>query len=340
MSPALFYVYYLRRPDKEDPLEPGKGQPFYAGKGSNGRTAVHRQEASNLLHKPGRKSIKINIIHTLWKQGLDFSEDIILCDLTEKEAFDIEVKAIETYGRINNGIGCLSNLTDGGEGQSGYAWTEKSRQKLSAKIKGVNHCCWGKHPTEETRQKMSRTRLELFKDKTNHPAFGKHASDETKEKLSKDRIERYKNKNNHPMFGKHHSEEAKQKQREAMLGNSHTLGYSHTEEAKRKISISISGEKNGNFGRVFTEDHRRKISNSKLGRALSDEHKIKIGKAVKGEKNGFYGRIHTEETKQKIRTSLKSINRQKHTEETKQKMRDTWQRKKEEELSNAHNAGY
>jgi len=32
-----FYVYYLRRPDREDPLEPGRACPFYIGKGCNCR---------------------------------------------------------------------------------------------------------------------------------------------------------------------------------------------------------------------------------------------------------------------------------------------------------------
>ena len=42
-----FYIYFLRRPDKEDSLEPGRACPFYVGKGSNGRVNEHLKEAKN-----------------------------------------------------------------------------------------------------------------------------------------------------------------------------------------------------------------------------------------------------------------------------------------------------
>lgn len=54
-----FYIYFLRRPDKIDPIEPWNNQPFYVGKGSNGRYLEHRKEADYLLNKPGRKTCKI-----------------------------------------------------------------------------------------------------------------------------------------------------------------------------------------------------------------------------------------------------------------------------------------
>jgi hypothetical protein len=120
---SYFYLYYLRRPNEEDPLEPGKWQPFYVGRGYGNRVRHHRKEARNLLKDPRKKNsnpIRNNIIHNLWQNGLDFKEEIVISGLTNKEANYYEIERIAAYGRINLKTGCLANLTDGGEGTVGY----------------------------------------------------------------------------------------------------------------------------------------------------------------------------------------------------------------------------
>ena len=57
------------------------------------------------------------------------------------------------------------------------------------------------------------------------------------------------------------------------------LGYKHTEETKRKVSIASSKRK-------MSPEARRKISNSNKGKKLSDETKRKISVAQKGIKRG------------------------------------------------------
>ena len=93
----MFYVYLLRRPDKEDPFEPGRSCPFYVGKGCNGRIREHRIDAKTKLNRIGRKLTKVNIIHKLWSVGLDFEEEIILRGCTEEEAFLHECQLISAY---------------------------------------------------------------------------------------------------------------------------------------------------------------------------------------------------------------------------------------------------
>ena len=149
---TIFYVYFLRRPDKEDPFEPSQGQPFYVGKGVNDRHLSHRKEADSLRHKPGRKPYKIGIILFLWKRGLDFEEDIIIDNLTEQEAFEIEVEAITAYGRMDNGTGILANLTEGGEGSSGKLLSEESKRRCARC--GKDHRNYGKHLSEDTKRKI------------------------------------------------------------------------------------------------------------------------------------------------------------------------------------------
>ena len=73
----------------------------------------------------------------------------------------------------------------------------------------------GKHPSEETRKKMS----EANKGK-NNPMFGKppwikgkHLSEETRKKMSES-----KKGKNHPFFGKQHSEKTRRKMSKAHIG--------------------------------------------------------------------------------------------------------------------------
>ena len=99
----------------------------------------------------------------------------------------------------------------------------------------------------------------------NHPWFGKHHSEETKEKmrishlkenLSPETLEKMKQSHsdmhgeNNPMFGKRHSEESKelmrQKRIQWLTENEHPFkGRKHTEETKRKISEAKKGKKHG-----------------------------------------------------------------------------------------------
>lgn len=263
-----FYVYFLRRPDKEDPIEPWNDCPFYVGKGSNDRIKVHRKEANDLRHKPGRKTVKIRLIHKLWKHGLDFTEEIILDNLTEQESFETEKEIIKIYGRIDLETGCLTNMTDGGEGGVGWVATDEYRKKLSKALKGrifskehiekIRKANRGHFPSKETRKKLSiagkgkthssKTRKILSDKLKGHPT-----SEETKRKISI------------ANSGKEISQETRDKISKANKGkvsggpgkgiNHFFYGKHHTKETKEKIRNSLKGRKV-----IFTEDHKNNLA--------------------------------------------------------------------------------
>jgi len=109
-----FYVYaYLR---SKDSATAKAGTPYYIGKGSKNRM--------NEKHTSARIPKDVNYIVILEN------------NLTELGAFAIERRMIMWYGRKNNKTGILVNLTDGGEGSSGYRYTEKQKQNLSFVLKG------------------------------------------------------------------------------------------------------------------------------------------------------------------------------------------------------------
>jgi group I intron endonuclease len=76
-----------------------------------------------------------------------------------------------------------------------------------------------------------------------------------------------------------------------------TLGFEHSEETKLKIGLSAKGKPKPRkkpkkqkeikirgaklIGRKYSEEHKRKISESNKNRTLSEEHKIKLRKPKK-----------------------------------------------------------
>jgi hypothetical protein len=243
-----FYVYYLRRPDKIDPLELRPGCPFYVGKGYNCRYSEHRREAKRLLHKSGKKLYKIAIIHKLWKQGLDFDEDIVFDNLTEQEAFEIEIQAIAAYGRKNNGTGILANMTDGGDGSVGLKHTEETIAKMRDTHLGMLH-------TNESKNKIStalsgRVRPKEWCDAISEGKKGKPVSLEVR-KIYSD-AQKIRHKEN--PFNK---------------------------KTREKLRIANLGPNNPMYGKEFSPEHCEKIRQHHLGRKQSKETCEKRSQSLK-----------------------------------------------------------
>jgi len=101
-------------------------------------------------------------------------------DLTDSEAISKEISLIKKIGRYNRGEGPLTNLTDGGEGVSGWKHsarskkliiesnrrrvvTENTKNKISESVKKTDY-----HPSDRIRKRMSRR-----VSGKNNPFFGK-----------------------------------------------------------------------------------------------------------------------------------------------------------------------
>ena len=196
-----YYTYAYLREDKT---------PYYIGKGKGNRA-----------YKKHRKGIGV---------PKDKSRIIFLKqNLTEEEAFRHEIYMIAVFGRKDLRTGILHNLTDGGDGASGYVFSEETKRKQSEAHKG-NTTWLGKTHSEETKRKMSDTRK------------GKTHSEETKRKQSEAKK------------GKTFSEESKRKMSEAQKGKS------LSEETRRKMSETRKGK-------IPSKETRRKLSEARKGQA-------------------------------------------------------------------------
>ena len=135
-----YYTYAYLREDKT---------PYYVGKGKGRR--LYKRTKRDI--KPPKDKTRIIFL----KQNL-----------TEEEAFKHEIYMIAVFGRKDLGTGILRNKTDGGDGVSGYIFTETQRQaviksnkkrkgwKLTEEVKReLSERAKGRKLTEEAKQKLS-----------------------------------------------------------------------------------------------------------------------------------------------------------------------------------------
>jgi hypothetical protein len=120
----MYYTYGHYKADSKE--------LFYIGKGKNNRA----QE------KDSRSDWWQNIVN---KHG--FSTEIFAEWPTEKEAFEHEKFLIECFKDLT----VLCNLTNGGEGCSGYVWTKEQKDKLKNRLPHNTGKVWN----ESVRQKIS-----------------------------------------------------------------------------------------------------------------------------------------------------------------------------------------
>jgi hypothetical protein len=161
VNPNRFYTYAYLREDRT---------PYYIGKGK-GKRLYYKGKGE--VRKPKDKS---RIIYL--KQNL-----------TEEEAFRHEVYMIAVFGRKDLGTGILHNLTNGGDGSSGYIHNEEALKKMSDARKGKPPHNKGKSLSEETKRKLSeshkgKTLSEEHKRKLSVVGKGRTFSEQHKRKLS------------------------------------------------------------------------------------------------------------------------------------------------------------
>ena len=125
-----FYVYVLLDPRKPGVYKYGplkfKHEPFYVGKGKGNRDKSHFRPGNiDADSKRYKNTKKTNKIRKIIEAGFYPVPVRIKSDVDEVTAFRLEIKAIRLIGRGSSGP--LVNLTDGGEGSSGYICSAAER---------------------------------------------------------------------------------------------------------------------------------------------------------------------------------------------------------------------
>lgn len=222
----LFYTYVWRD---------ASGVPFYVGKGKGRRAWITTQRSKPFkeIHSEGNCRVEI----------IDYF-------IHESQAHAHEVELISRYGRRDNGTGSLVNLTDGGEGTSGWVASEDTRAKIS-------RAAIGRIVSVSTKELISAAHK------------GRKLKPEHVAKIAKANT------------GRKHTEEAKAKVGAANLGNTYALGTVRSEETRAKISASKKGQAS-RMGANLSPEIRSKIAASLRGRKLSEDHRAKLSAAGSG----------------------------------------------------------
>lgn len=208
MTNLHYYIYVHRRPDT--------GEVFYVGKGSWSKRKAYGRSAS----KENRNPIWRRIVE---KSGGTFLPEVVACFFDEADAFRLEVDLISWFGRKSAGVGCLANLTDGGEGGVGRVVSQESIERRKATVAAK--------PRAANRAS---------------PLLGRRLSDEHRAAIKAAALPGEKN----PMFGRSHPPEVRAKMSERslakrvsakkVLDEATGIVYGSAREAARMLGINPS----------------------------------------------------------------------------------------------------
>ena len=176
-------------------LKADTGEIFYVGKGM-GRRAFDKFHRSNYWKRiEAKHGVRVEFI----KQAI-----------TELESIQLEIQTIYTYRRA--GLD-LINMTDGGDGTTGYSHTEDHRKKMSDLQTGANNPRFGK---PGTRKGAKATEEQIERMRRSH--LGKELPEEQRRKIRESTKLARQGIKTLGMTGQIHSEDTKEKMRQKALG--------------------------------------------------------------------------------------------------------------------------
>lgn len=229
----------------------------YIGKANNFK--------ARLTHHLYDLNLDYPIYNAIRKYGIDkFRVVIVERAYSENEVLQKEMQYIANYKtnihKYGNHFGY--NLTDGGEGASGFKHSHETRAKLSQQKLGKP----GKPHTDDFKIKLS------IRNKGNKYGVGKKFSDETRALLSERARGRKHSETTKSLLSNIRKTEGKW----AGENNPNFGGKIMTDETRNRfIGIDISGANNPMYGKHHSEETKKKIS----------EHH-KLNESTKGVNNG------------------------------------------------------
>lgn len=238
------YVYQHRRNDT--------GRVFYVGKGCGARARCTQ----------GRNPFWRAVVE---KAG-GYVAEFVARGVDEEFALFAEMELIDVLRRRG---ARLTNLTDGGEGMSGFKMAPESIARRVEKTRGkpnpnISAALCGVPKSEQHRQALSLART------------GSRASEETRKRMS-----------------------------EALRGRAGPMkGRHHSPEVKAKIAAAVSGERAPFLGRKHSPESLQKMSAAHTGHKRSLDSRRKQSDSVKGERNHRHGKPVMPDRKEKQRATL------------------------------------
>lgn len=207
--------------------------------------------------------------------------------------------------------------------------SKETLEKMSRAMKGKAPWIKGKKHTNATKNKMKKAGKgrffsELTRQRISRANIGKKRSNETRQKMSnsaKIKIFTKEHRKNLSIAGKNRSQEIKDlcvaKLKEYKANNP------ISEETRRKLSLANKGRKL----KPMSEESKKKISIAHKGKKLSEEHKRKIRETKSDKSRTNFGKHWSVETRKKMSEAKKGKNHPNYgkltSEETRNKIRES-----------------
>lgn len=192
----------------------------------------------------------------------NFEREKIAIAYSPDELNELENHYIKKHNAVNDKS--YYNIVEGGGTVAGLKHSEHTKKILSAKFSGKNNYFYGKR----------------YIGKSN-PFYGKQHSEESRAKMSESHIGEIPwNKGESGIY----SDETLKRMSVAKKG------IPLSEEHKRNIKLSQSGENHPMFGKKHTEEAKEKMRQKALGKKATAETRAKMSESQKGDKNHNYGK--------------------------------------------------
>jgi hypothetical protein len=232
-------------------------EPFYIGKGKYTERRKYSRVKQHLNEKRNRNFFKNGKINHIKEEcGCIPFIEILYDNITEEEAILHEKELIAKIGRYNIGNGPLTNLTDGGEGSSGYIQSKETKDKRVESLK--KSTLMETLKTEEYKNQLSKRTKEWW------------TSERRKEQSIKQQGE------NNSNFGKKRSLESIEKAKETKRKNiENGILPKITEESRRKMSES-SKKRKGKKNSIIRKDSVIYILVSNIGETFEINGAVKL----------------------------------------------------------------
>jgi len=129
-----YYVYVYLDPRYKGNFKYGnlkfEFKPFYIGKGKNKR--CYRAIEPNEFRKEN-KTIKRNYLEKLYSLRIKPIIIKLYENLSEEQSFNKEIELIKLIGRLKYKEGPLVNISNGGDGTSGWKHNKEAKEKIRLK---------------------------------------------------------------------------------------------------------------------------------------------------------------------------------------------------------------
>jgi hypothetical protein len=232
-------------------------EPFYIGKGKYTERRKYSRAKQHLNEKRNRNVFKNGKINHIKEEcGCIPFIEILYDNISEEEAILHEKELIAKIGRYNIGNGPLTNLTDGGEGSSGYIQSKETKDKRVESLK-------------------KSTLMETLKSEKYKNQLSKRAKEWWTDERKIEKLLKQKGKNN-SNFGKKRSLETIEKTKETKRKNIESgILPKITEESRQKMSESAKKRK-GKKNNVIRKDSVTYILISDIGEIFEIKGAVKL----------------------------------------------------------------